>query len=164
MGGAHPLPDILIRRLDDEVIAKLKVRAAKKGHSLQAEVREILDRAAERYRLEAKLAEATERWRREALARLEPDESSGSAAAGGIPMADLLVREVGDETLGALKGAARAHRRSVEAEARVKLTEVSDAPDRAHLVNEIRAFRASLEATGLDFGDSTIDIREDRDR
>ena len=71
---------------------------------------------------------------------------------------------VGDETLGALKGAARAHRRSVEAEARVKLTEVSDAPDRAHLVNEIRAFRASLEATGLDFGDSTIDIREDRDR
>lgn len=61
------MPDILIRGLSDEVIAKLKKRAADKGHSLQAEVREILDAAAEEFRrqlaYEARLAEMNARAR-----------------------------------------------------------------------------------------------------
>ena len=40
------MPDILIRGLNKAVINKLKVRAARSGRSLQAEVKEILDRSA----------------------------------------------------------------------------------------------------------------------
>lgn len=37
---------VLIRNLDDEVLARLRTRAAEKGHSLEAELREILAEAA----------------------------------------------------------------------------------------------------------------------
>jgi antitoxin FitA len=40
------MPDILIRGLNKTIINKLKVRAARSGRSLQAEVKEILDRSA----------------------------------------------------------------------------------------------------------------------
>ena len=44
---------VLIRELDDEIVTKLKARARSHGRSLEAELREILQRAAS-----ADLAEA----------------------------------------------------------------------------------------------------------
>jgi antitoxin FitA len=37
---------VLIRNIDDRTIERLKLKAALKGHSLEQELREILDRAA----------------------------------------------------------------------------------------------------------------------
>lgn len=48
------MASLTIRRLDDEVYAALKVRARRNGHSLEAEVREILT---ERTRAKADLVQ-----------------------------------------------------------------------------------------------------------
>jgi plasmid stability protein len=59
------MANILVRGLDDDVVARLKASAAANGHSLQAEIREALSGASLRSlattrRLSAKwLAEAT---------------------------------------------------------------------------------------------------------
>lgn len=39
------MPDLLLRNLDDSVLSRLKLAAKKNGRSLQAELREILERA-----------------------------------------------------------------------------------------------------------------------
>jgi plasmid stability protein len=44
MGGA--MPQVLVRSLEEETIARLKAMAAAHGRSLEAEMREILRRAA----------------------------------------------------------------------------------------------------------------------
>lgn len=40
------MAQVLVRDLPEETVAKLKAKAAAKGRSLEAELREILDRAA----------------------------------------------------------------------------------------------------------------------
>jgi plasmid stability protein len=40
------MPDMLIRNIRPETMAFLRLRAAARGHSVQAEVRELLDRLA----------------------------------------------------------------------------------------------------------------------
>lgn len=40
------MAQVLIRNLDDKVIARLKVRAELKGHSLEQELRDIINRSA----------------------------------------------------------------------------------------------------------------------
>lgn len=40
------MAQVLVRDLPEETVARLKARAAAKGRSLEAELREILDRAA----------------------------------------------------------------------------------------------------------------------
>ena len=40
------MADVLIRKLDERTVARLKERAARHGRSLQAELRAILERAA----------------------------------------------------------------------------------------------------------------------
>ena len=41
------MAQVLVRNLDDKVVARLKKRAQKRGQSLQAEVKRILEEAAE---------------------------------------------------------------------------------------------------------------------
>jgi antitoxin FitA len=41
-----PMGQVLIRNIDDRTIEKLKLKAELKGHSLEQELREILDQAA----------------------------------------------------------------------------------------------------------------------
>ena len=45
------MPDVLVRDLDNEIVKRLKRKAAEKGRSLQAEVRSILNEAATRSEL-----------------------------------------------------------------------------------------------------------------
>ncbi len=78
-------------------------------------------------------------------------------------MPDLLIRKLPEETIASLKRAVR-HRRSLEAEARLILETASAEPDRDEAIARIDAIYERLEATGRDFGDSTLDIRTDRDR
>lgn len=39
------MAQVLVRNLDEQVVKRLKARAQEKGHSLQAEVKEILEQA-----------------------------------------------------------------------------------------------------------------------
>jgi plasmid stability protein len=43
--GFQPMAQILVRGLDDKVVARLKNRAATNGHSLESEARSILESA-----------------------------------------------------------------------------------------------------------------------
>jgi plasmid stability protein len=78
-------------------------------------------------------------------------------------MAQLLVRGVPEEIAAALKKRAKKHGRSMEAEHRALLQE-SLAPNKTDAWAEIDRARSQLEESGRDFGDSTKDVRADRDR
>lgn len=55
------MSQMLVRDLDPEVLERLKMRARSNGRSLQKEVREILEGAAETYTM-AEAGEVTGRW------------------------------------------------------------------------------------------------------
>jgi len=76
-------------------------------------------------------------------------------------MAQMTVRNLDDGLYERLKARARANHRSVEAEVRAILDRELRT-DRAALVAETSAFRDGL--AGRYTGDSTADIRADRDR
>jgi hypothetical protein len=69
------MPDLLIRNVKPETMAHLKERAVRNGRSVQAEVREVLDRSEEQARRMAEYREETlvvqERFR----GRPQPDSS-----------------------------------------------------------------------------------------
>ncbi len=67
------MPQILIRNLDDATIERLKLRAAQSGRSLQAEVKMILDQAANVDSQTARLAVA--RIREKLKARTASDST-----------------------------------------------------------------------------------------
>lgn len=69
---------VIVRRLDDAVIASLKARAKRHGHSLERELREILTRAAKRTPAER-------------LALI--DRVRAKTAPGPHPLAEELIRE-----------------------------------------------------------------------
>lgn len=75
----------------------------------------------------------------------------------------LTIPDVPDQTLQILRARADRNGRTVEAEARHILAEVAR-PDPASVWAAIEAFHNRLAATGRNFGDSTEDIREDRER
>ncbi|HEY0301695.1 MAG TPA: hypothetical protein VGC36_10195 [Rhizomicrobium sp.] len=77
-------------------------------------------------------------------------------------MAQLLVRDVPDHIAAALKKRAKKNGRSTEAEHRALLEE-SLAPRKADPWAEIDRMYKELKDSGRDFGDSTADIRRDRD-
>ena len=80
-------------------------------------------------------------------------------------MTDILVRDVPDEILAALKERAARNRRSLQQELLDILhREVRYDTDRLTALEIADAIRKRLEATGRDFGDSTEDLREDRAR
>jgi len=78
-------------------------------------------------------------------------------------MSQLIISDVDERTLDVLRQRADRNGRTVEAEARHILAEVAR-PHPAKVWAAIDAFRQRLASTGRDFGDSTLDIREDRDR
>lgn len=46
------MAQVIVRNLDDDVVARLKARARQRGHSLEQELREVLTRTAEPSRAE----------------------------------------------------------------------------------------------------------------
>ena len=77
-------------------------------------------------------------------------------------MPQLLIPDIDETLLERLRSRAAAHARSAEAEVKQILTEALQAPSDPWAA--VNAFRERLAASGRDFGDSTQDIREDRDR
>jgi plasmid stability protein len=77
-------------------------------------------------------------------------------------MAQLLVREIPDETVAALKKRAKQHGRSAEAEHRAILEDALK-PQIAEQWKEIDRLRNELAESGRKFSDSTEFIRRDRD-
>ena len=78
-------------------------------------------------------------------------------------MADLLVRNVPASVLEALKKRAEERGWSLQKELLSILEEVAAQEIEPTWEQTMAAIRARLAATGLDFGDSAADIREDRD-
>ncbi len=77
-------------------------------------------------------------------------------------MAQLLVRDIPEETVAALKKRAKANGRSAEAEHRAILEEALKR-QRDDFWERVDAARRELEETGRTFTDSTEMIRQDRD-
>jgi plasmid stability protein len=79
-------------------------------------------------------------------------------------MAQLLVRDLKEETVAALKKRAKEHGRSAEAEHRAILEEVlAQKKKRDDFWAEADRLRKELEESGRTFTDSTELIRQDRD-
>lgn len=79
-------------------------------------------------------------------------------------MPDVVVRRLPERTVAALKTRASLHNRSLEAEIRDILDEVARDVERRAAIAQIDAFRERISASGRVFSDSTLLIREDRDR
>ena len=78
-------------------------------------------------------------------------------------MGQILVRKLEDEVIDDLKSKAKSHGRSLEAEVRQILRDVTERPvDSAKRMEIIEKIRKRFE--GRRFSDSTELIREDRDR
>jgi len=80
------------------------------------------------------------------------------------PLADVLVRRIPDTTVEKLKARAARHNRSLEAEIRTILADAASEPDAGAAIARIDAFRERLAGLGKTFSDSTLDVRDDRDR
>jgi plasmid stability protein len=80
-------------------------------------------------------------------------------------MSDVLVRNVPDQVLQALKRRAEMHHRSLQGELLTILEEAAlprmSPEEHVRLANEMRE---RLAKTGRHFGDSVADLREDRER
>ncbi len=61
------MPDLLIRRIDSQTLAKLKARATRNRRSLQSEIKLILEQAAGITLIEAMVAAG--RWRKKLAPR-----------------------------------------------------------------------------------------------
>ena len=79
-------------------------------------------------------------------------------------MANLLLRNVPDATLAALKQRARQNRRSLQQELlRIVEDAAVEQPTKAP-AELAAAIRARLAQNGREFGDSVLDLRQDRER
>ena len=79
-------------------------------------------------------------------------------------MAQVVVREIEDETFAALKNRAQRHRRSLEAEIRLILSDAARHERADKVWAAIDRFRAGLEQSGRRFADSATLVRRDRAR
>ncbi len=79
-------------------------------------------------------------------------------------MAQVVVREIEDETFAALKSRAKRHRRSLEAEIRLILADAVRHEDADEVWAAIDRFHARLKRSRRRFADSAALIREDRAR
>ncbi|PYM84804.1 MAG: hypothetical protein DMD84_28065 [Candidatus Rokuibacteriota bacterium] len=77
-------------------------------------------------------------------------------------MADVLVRGLAPKVLARLKSQAKRKGRSLQAEMKDALERAAAAPDESDIPEGIRRVRAMLR--GKRFSDSTLLIREDRER
>ena len=78
------MAQVLVRDLPEETVARLKERAAEAGRSLEAELRDILNRAAQ---------PSDEQRKREALARLRGIRRRSRPWRPGEPTAADMIRE-----------------------------------------------------------------------
>lgn len=69
------MPQMLVRNLDPAVLERLKKRARSNGRSLQKEVKEILEGAAEAYTM-AEAREITGRWQERFAGRKFADSAA----------------------------------------------------------------------------------------
>ncbi len=81
-----------------------------------------------------------------------------------ITMTDILIRNVSDEVLQALKQRAARHRRSLQQELLSILDSAARGPVLETPADVAKAIRSRLAQSGRSFGDSTPLIREDRER
>ncbi len=79
-------------------------------------------------------------------------------------MPDVLIRNLPQQVVDALKKRAEEHRRSLQQELVTILEEAAEETPGLSPAEAAAAFKARLEKTGRVFSDSTRDIREDRDR
>jgi len=78
------MAQVLVRDLPEETVARLKEKAAQAGRSLEAELREILNLAAQ---------PSYEKRKQEALAVLDAVRAKSPPWQPGEPMAEDLIRE-----------------------------------------------------------------------
>jgi plasmid stability protein len=82
-------------------------------------------------------------------------------------MPDVLIRNLDERTLAALKAEAAARNRSLQKELQSILHGAAERIDRQHtrleFARQADAILQRLEATGLNFGDSADDVRRMRD-
>lgn len=78
-------------------------------------------------------------------------------------MAQVVIREIEDETFAALKRRAKRHRRSLEGEIRLILSEAARHEDAEKVWAAVDRFHAKVKRSGRRFADSTTLIREDRE-
>jgi plasmid stability protein len=79
-------------------------------------------------------------------------------------MTDILIRGVPEPVLAALRQRASRHRRSLQQELLGVLETVAQEPERRTAVETAAAIRCRLGTPGRTFEDSTLSIREDRER
>ena len=79
-------------------------------------------------------------------------------------MPDVLVRNVPQPVLDALKHRAEQHRRSLQQELVTILEAAAQEASRETAAQVAAALRARLAQSGRTFSDSTLDLREDRER
>ncbi|MBI4504118.1 MAG: Arc family DNA-binding protein [Chloroflexi bacterium] len=79
-------------------------------------------------------------------------------------MPNVLVRNVPDSVLEALRLRARQHRRSLQQELLAILEREACVPDRRTALQTARAIQEELKRTGRMFSDSALLLSEDRDR
>jgi plasmid stability protein len=79
-------------------------------------------------------------------------------------MAQVVVREIDEETFAALKSRAKRHGRSLEAEIRTVLSEAAQHHDTETIWAAIDRFHAKLKQSRRRFADSTTLLRKDRKR
>jgi antitoxin FitA len=82
--GRPAMAQVLVRDLPEETVARLKEKAAQAGRSLEAELREILNLAAQ---------PSYEKRKQEALAVLDAVRAKSRPWQPGKPMAEDLIRE-----------------------------------------------------------------------
>lgn len=78
-------------------------------------------------------------------------------------MADVLIRNIDEETLARLKEKAGFNKRSLQAELKKALEEYAD-PPREVIIKRIEKIRERLISKGVEFPDSAEEIRKMRDR
>lgn len=79
-------------------------------------------------------------------------------------MPNVLVRDVPEHVVNALKRRAVSHRRSLQQEMLEILEQAAERPDATTAAQIATAIRERLAARGVAFGDSTPLIRSDRER
>lgn len=79
-------------------------------------------------------------------------------------MAQVVVREIDDDTFAALKSRAKRHGRSLEAEIRIVLAEAARYHDTRKVWAAIDRFHARLKRSRRSYADSMPMIRKDRGR
>lgn len=77
-------------------------------------------------------------------------------------MADVLIRNIDKSTLERLKERAKRNKRSLQAELKNALEEYA-VPTRDEILEKIKEIRESFEKKGINFPDSTDEIRRMRD-